>query len=308
VNRRKEIFAVTDTLRLHWPVYEPSNSPGLCLDESDCLQHLLLVGQSGSGKTSFLHRGIAQLLAFNAQDSDRKIGILITDAKDEMSEQILEHARRVGREQDVILIGHGSWRLDLFRVRNLADVEAGVQRLLVGSGPIGSSGNEFWEHARNTMFDAFLTLLAVTEPLPMKFSAAVEFARGWFFDALGSGQETAERISSAQRVMQRLPPAEQRKVQQALDTARLWRSLEARTRSNVQATLIQAARPWTGLAAAKYFDTETGTAFNLSEIADHGKVSLSLPQSANPRPRWSSGWPCRISLHPCNNDEGMVTV
>jgi ABC-type uncharacterized transport system fused permease/ATPase subunit len=49
---------------IHLPVYEPAGRD-VCLDESDLLQHLIIIGATGCGKTTLLRRILSQLWALH---------------------------------------------------------------------------------------------------------------------------------------------------------------------------------------------------------------------------------------------------
>jgi len=89
----------TELLRL--PVWEPAGRDA-SFSEIDLLQHLLIIGATGSGKSCLLHRIAEQLIEHQADSPGRKAGLLIFDAKvDDTVQRIRSLAVAAGREKDL---------------------------------------------------------------------------------------------------------------------------------------------------------------------------------------------------------------
>ena len=81
------------------PVYEPAGRD-VVLSETDLLQHMLVIGATGSGKSCLLHRMLEQLI----HHPDRP-GLLICDAKgDDTVTRVRKMSLAAGRD-DVVVLG-----------------------------------------------------------------------------------------------------------------------------------------------------------------------------------------------------------
>jgi len=260
---------------IHLPVYEPAGKDVRLDDEKDLLSHLLIVGATGSGKSTLLHRIMAQLI------SRPDTGLLIFDAKqDDTVERVQQLARQ--NHRDCIVLGpQGTHYVNLFQpLRTLDDVDGMVKRLLVGTSDMGHE-NAFWNEMREALLDAALTLLVV-EHTPVTFEAAVSLMSDWFFRP--PPRDRVVRLAARiQHALSHASPAEKRKLSQTLDTIVLWNTMESRTRSNVQATLVNASRPLTTLSASKCFEPNGRPAFDVSELVARGGICcVSLNATTEP--------------------------
>ena len=91
------------------PLYlDPFEIGGIQIRPVDMLEHLLITGGTGSGKTrSMLLPLVEQTLRRFGNDPDQKAGMFLMDAKGDMSRLAVECARRAGREDDVYILGEG---------------------------------------------------------------------------------------------------------------------------------------------------------------------------------------------------------
>ncbi len=254
---------------LRLPVYEPAGRD-VELSERDLLQHVLIVGATGSGKTCLLHRMIEQLMRHE------RTGLLIYDAKvDDTVGRVKNLARKCGRGGDVVVLGpQGDHYLDLFApLRTLKDVDQMVRRLLAGSETMGTE-NAFWDEFRFALLDAALTILVLGER-PVQFARAIPFLHEWSFAPKNA---TSPRLATALDLLTRrlkdASHAEERKLQQTLETLSLWRHLDDKTRSNAQSSLLNALRPLVSMSAADCFEQRGRRVFDATEIATRGAVCV----------------------------------
>lgn len=239
---------------VHLPVYEPAGRDVFL----DVRTHLLIVGATGCGKTTLLTRIIRQFI------SQPDTSLLILDAK---QDDTVAQVKRLALEYQrpcVVLGPQGTHYVDLFQpLRSLADVDAMVKRLLVGSNDMGPT-NAFWNEMRESLLDALLTML-VEEQVPVTFDSATTLMGDWFFRPPPRDRVT-RIVGKIQCSLAGRAPAEKRKLNQTLDTVSLWANLEGRTRSNVQATLVNALRPLMNMSASRCFESNGRPSFDVSEL------------------------------------------
>ncbi len=81
----------------------------LYIPESGLYQNFLITGTIGSGKTSSaMYPFTKQLLKYNSENRNDKIGMLILDVKGNYYNQILQYAKLFNLEKDLIVIGVNS--------------------------------------------------------------------------------------------------------------------------------------------------------------------------------------------------------
>lgn len=254
--------------------YEPSGFEAVWT-ESDLVQHVLLIGMTGSGKTSQLRRMLRQLIAHQAGNSQERIGLCILDPKvDDTVAQVKAMARGAGREADVVVLGpDGDHTLDLFAsLRSLADVDQMARRLTSGSNSMGPN-NSFWDEYRLAMLDAALTLLVI-QGTPVGYREAMDFLRRLYFQDQAVDELVKQALATAKNALRWATPATHAKVNQAVGLVSNWRLMDVRTRSNFQATLMNAIRPLVNVSASRCFEARGRPAFDLRRIVDEGAIGV----------------------------------
>ena len=96
--------------KLHLLIGQDLNTnTNVYIPESGLYQNFLITGTIGSGKTSSaMYPFTEQLLKYNSENVDDKIGMLILDVKGNYYKQILEYARLYNLENDLVVIGLNS--------------------------------------------------------------------------------------------------------------------------------------------------------------------------------------------------------
>lgn len=272
----------TDKPLITWPCYEPvvvaegaSNCQeiglSVSLTEEDCVQHVFIIGSTGSGKTTLITSAIEQLL-------HHPIGLLILDAKqDGMVEQITEMAAKVGRGNDLAVLGpQGSHVLDLFGgLRAYEDVDTLAQWLMLATDRIDVNNNPYWQNTTSALIAAALTML-VSRRKRTSFTEAVEFMRSWFVQLEGSTMPrgVTEIMEAARRKAAKRGACPQ--LVGAVDHASVWSRLDSRTRSNLQTCLLNVLSGISSFAATRTFEAGDRPVFHPAQVAKEGKPCVCI--------------------------------
>lgn len=81
------------------------NNLPIVIPEPSLYQNILITGTIGTGKTSCaIYPFTKQLLAYQANNLDLKLGMLILDVKGNYYKKVTEYAKKFGREQDLMVI------------------------------------------------------------------------------------------------------------------------------------------------------------------------------------------------------------
>ncbi len=81
----------------------------IIIPENGLYQNFLITGTIGSGKTSSaMYPFTSQLLKYNSENPNDKLGMLILDVKGNYCKQVLEYAKLYNLEDDLIIIGINS--------------------------------------------------------------------------------------------------------------------------------------------------------------------------------------------------------
>ena len=260
-----------------WPCYEPAGHR-VELAQADLLQHVLLIGATGSGKTTLMASALQQLIAHEAGNPLQKLGLLILDSKNELVGLVRAAARAAGRQSDVVVLGPGgNARFDLFGdLQSLEDVEIATQRIMLATPPLGGD-NSFWQTTTTSMVAAGLSLLVATQPY-VTFDYAIHFLRTWFMGARMIPKLLQDLVAKAKRQIRpagkESRAAQSHQLQGALDQVDLWRELDPRTRSNLQSCLANVLRPLMSSAAAKCFGQPGLPTFDPGLVARNGLLCV----------------------------------
>ena len=248
---------------------------------TELVQHTLILGSTGSGKSTLIIDAIRQLIAHQAQSRENKIGLLILDAKvDDLVARVREAALRAGRTADVLVFGpSGDHGLDLFGdlrgqasggrpdASGLLAAERVTRQVLLGLDRFGGD-NAFWWQSTSTMLNAGFTLLAATEQ-KVSFADTVEFLRRWFFSP-----ETPSSLLDLVKRLEAKGGHRHPMVATALDQVRLWQNLDARTKSNLQSCLMLACQPLVSAGALRCFSPGSGNVASPAQAATEGRLCV----------------------------------
>ena len=111
-NKPKENYKINSKnsqKSLNLKVGKDENNNVIFIPESGLYQNFLITGTIGSGKTSSaMYPFSRQLLEFNFNNQDKKIGMLILDVKGNYYKQISQYVKKYNLEQDLIVLELGS--------------------------------------------------------------------------------------------------------------------------------------------------------------------------------------------------------
>ena len=274
-------YPTLDPAIVFWRCDDPALSYRIELTQAELVQHALIIGSTGSGKSTLLVDATQQLIAHQAQSPEKKIGLLVLDAKaDDLVARVREAALGAGRASDVLVFGpYGDRGMDLFGAlqgqacggktepSGLLAAERVTRQVLLGLDRFGGD-NAFWWQSTSTMLNAGFTLLAATEQ-KVSFADTVEFLRRWFF--------SPETPSSLLDLVKRLDAKGGHRhpmVATALDQVRLWQNLDARTKSNLQSCLMLACQPLVSAGALRCFSPGSGNIASPAQAATEGRLCV----------------------------------
>lgn len=93
-----------NTSDLYLTIHNSSNK-NLIIPESGLYQNFLITGTIGSGKTSsVMYPFTRQLISYNHNNSQKKLGMLILDVKGNYYSQVKKYAKFYNRDDDLIVI------------------------------------------------------------------------------------------------------------------------------------------------------------------------------------------------------------
>ena len=94
----------SNTSDLYLTIYNSSNK-NLIIPESGLYQNFLITGTIGSGKTSsVMYPFTRQLIRYNHNNPQKKLGMLILDVKGNYYSQVKKYAKFYNRDDDLIVI------------------------------------------------------------------------------------------------------------------------------------------------------------------------------------------------------------
>ncbi len=271
------------------PCYEGANGlpTELTFSNTELCRSLLLLGSTGSGKTTALRAICRSLIRQQPLDSSLKPALVFFDFKGDRQiiEAITGWATQAGRGEDVRVLSLSSDRAyDFFAgFGGLDDVQEYAERLQFGCG-LTSSRDVFWDEYRSGLFATALVFSHFLQ-LPRDFPAWSTHAASWLLaDSLPDDVSRAFR--DFQRIVDALPPSTPgwAVAQFAKSTIRDWEGgLDGRTRSNVRATMANALRPLLDPKVQHVCRVSAAGYVSIAEAITLGQiVVVSLPAFLNP--------------------------
>lgn len=89
-------------------IAKDNNGSPIILPEASLYQNILITGTIGSGKTSSaMYPFTRQLIKYNYDDEENKLGMLILDVKGNYYSQVKKYTSYYRREKDLVVIELG---------------------------------------------------------------------------------------------------------------------------------------------------------------------------------------------------------
>lgn len=265
------------------PCYEP---PGLRIDLTGrtLCNHTLLLGMTGSSKTSTLRWFMKDLIVDHANDPDLKPGVCIIDLNgDDTVSLVKKWASQSGRTEDLRLLTPSQGHLDLFaHVRSLEDLPAATAQFMHGQWS-RDRDNGYWQETARTVIDAALSICLVATGR-LQADIVIRFLTN-FLVAGKPGKDDELLLQNFETMAAQAPGYLDThlvsKIEHVRVTLAMWSRLDGKTRSILATCLLDAIGPLVSLETRKYIDSSRGECFNPEEI-DQGRILVfSLPAARN---------------------------
>jgi len=137
----------------------------LITPEKAMYQNFIITGTIGTGKTvSVMYPFLKQAIFYEADNQNRKAGMLILDVKGNFYEQALKYANECGRKGDIVLIQlDGEYTYNPLHKPNMEAVDlANRSRQVMDLFSGGSKKDQFWDTKAEHMMVAAIRLLRMT--------------------------------------------------------------------------------------------------------------------------------------------------
>jgi len=266
------------------PCFEPAGHE-VELAARDLLGHLLVVGATGSGKSSsVINPLLDQLIRHCSDDPIRRNGLLILDLKGD-GEVVPVVRKALGGEQDRLTVLDGrsrSW-IDPFepiRQFELKGIDASAQRLASGVPVVES--NPYWHQVFGEMVRQVLNTLFLSDP-----EFTVDEGISLLSKQLLGGdaaQEMYDRLSTIEvRCFAEKSESLTEVLQNLRRTQRMWETLDPRTKSNFLSMGPTIVGPLSSAVTRPLFSGEESDRISVGEVINNGEILLvSMDSFSNP--------------------------
>ena len=255
------------------PCYEPAGFEIHLTGRTLCT-HTLLLGQTGSGKSSILRwfeKGIIQ-------NRDSRCGIFIFDLNgDDTVNLVRRWAGEAARSDDVRLLTPTTGHLELFHnVRSFDDLSFATSHFMQGWND--ESENAYWRETTRLLIDTALTICFTTGTL--NTDTVIRFLTNWLISRQKSAEDEAllkSFVTILKEAPKHLDKITLSKLQLAHATLEMWIKLDDRTRGILNSCLLSTLGPLIAPETRKYVDADRGRLFSPEEILDGKILVFSLP-------------------------------
>jgi len=274
-----------DEIVLRLPCYEPS---GLTLELSFrmLLQHLLVVGLTGSGKSSLLNRAWSDLINYRSPSTGQRIGLLVLDSQgDHTITNIRRLAAEAGRADDVrVLSPTEGFFNPMSELTSFAALDSVSSKIIsatqFSSQAARDNQDAYWTENTRAMVEAGLTYLLIHKTevgmiAALRFISDLYLHEGWS----STTKAIVERCDRIVASSGDLSSGIQAKIELAQRTVHGWAKFDSRGRGVLQACLRITLSPFLATTALPYWDDRKGALVDPSE-ALAGKIVVVSTRAA----------------------------
>ena len=193
----------TGVLRTRGDLAAPVPGQLLMLDRESLFQHLLVFGGTGEGKTTAMLKPLMrQILA------DRRFGAFLSDAKGVLWRDACDVAAKLGRSDDVIVIGAGPGQKGLDPIASLTPSQVAAILRSVMRQTSGAAGEDFWPDMaaaviRHALTIGFAYSLSEAGRAEREATGVSSYSLWWAYRAIVL-PDTAERPGPLQAAITKL--------------------------------------------------------------------------------------------------------
>jgi hypothetical protein len=299
---RKAPVDPLDRIVVRLPCFEPAGC-FLEMDERAVCQHVLVVGSSGSGKTTTVLNGMLRdLIYYRASESAGRPGLLVMDNQNDSYGKISKLARDAGRESDLVhLSPTDGWYCPLGRLERWADLDRVTSRMMLASEIAQMSGgdNPYWSQVTTLLIETGLTVMLVTSQ-KVTFSDTLEFLAGWLITDSGTISRADKRINlfhQLVRTSEKLSSPVRAKVEFAAGTLAMFKELDARTKSILRSLAAAVLKPFLSKTALGFWDASRGERIRPDLVAEGRIVVISVPSILEPELARTLGRLCKMDFY-----------
>jgi hypothetical protein len=275
-----EITDRLDEVVVRIPCYEPASDQVLLTGRTLC-NHGILVGASGSGKTSILRWYLKSFIHHRADDPGQRPGLFVFDLNaDDTVPLVAKWAREAGREDDLRILSGDEGHLDLFAaVQRLDQLSAATAQLMHGPWASLQGDNAYWTETTRILLDAGLTVCFAVEGA-LRLETVRRFLQDWLVSKqLSVDDETL--LAGFTQLGRRLSECSDKTVVAKLEMARatleMWAKLDTRTKGILTSLFVDALAPLAATETARYLNIRRPPKFDPEELPLGRIMVFSLP-------------------------------
>ncbi len=264
-----------DEVVVEIPLMEPAGQ-ALDLTARSLCEHTLIVGNTGSGKTTLMNHFLQQSIAFRAADEHLKCGLFICDFKaDDTVGRVEGWAAQCGRGDDVIVLRSGSrFAYDPFaQAGSLVDAEKAAYKLGIGTDFGGD--NVYWSQTRDAILRSALTTCLVAHGR-LDFHRTMQFLSRLLLLPMaarsGEAQAVVEVAAAIDCASAELEPGVANRLEFASKMLLIYLKLDPRTQGILRSCLACCLEPLLEYEAAAIFSQDGREVVNIAEALTGGKI------------------------------------
>lgn len=275
-----EITDRLDEVVVRIPCYEPASDQVLLTGRTLC-NHGILVGASGSGKTSILRWYLKSFIYHHAHNPSQRPGLFVFDLNaDDTVPLVAKWAREAGREDDLRILSGEEGHLDLFAaVQRLDQLSAATSQLLHGPWASLQGDNAYWTETSRILLEAGLSVCFAVEG-ELRFETVLRFLQNWLITKNASPADEALLARFAQlcsRLSECTDKALITKLEMTRATVEMWAKLDTRTKGILTSIFVDALAPLAAAETARYLNNKRSPRFMPEELPLGRIMVFSLP-------------------------------